>query len=76
MAGTPEGGKKAAKVAKEKGFDAFTTTLLVSPYQNHELIIKVAEEKTKKYGVDFTIYKSGKTSCNSFSYLEILSGFE
>ena len=42
-----------AKVAKEEGFDAFSTTLLVSPYQNHELIIKVAEEKAKKYGVDF-----------------------
>jgi len=42
-----------AKTAKEKGFDAFSTTLLVSPYQNHELIIKVAEEKAKKYGVDF-----------------------
>jgi len=42
-----------AKTAKEQGFDAFSTTLLVSPYQNHELIIKVAEEKAKKYEVNF-----------------------
>ena len=35
------------------GFDAFTTTLLVSPYQNHELLIQVAEEMAEKYGVKF-----------------------
>lgn len=28
----------AAKYAKENGYDAFSTTLLVSPYQKHELI--------------------------------------
>ena len=38
---------------KITGYDAFTTTLLVSPYQNHELLIKVAEEMAKKYGVEF-----------------------
>ena len=42
-----------AKYAKEHGFDAFSTTLLVSPYQKHELIIKIAEEMAKKYGVKF-----------------------
>jgi len=35
------------------GYDAFTTTLLVSPYQNHELLIKVAEEVAEKYDVKF-----------------------
>ena len=40
-----------AKTAKEKGFDAFSTTLLVSPYQNHELLKEVCEEKAKKYGI-------------------------
>ena len=33
----------AAKFAKENGYDAFSTTLLVSPYQKHALIIKEAE---------------------------------
>ena len=38
---------------KEHGFDAFSTTLLVSPYQKHELIIKIANEMAEKYGVKF-----------------------
>lgn len=42
-----------AKYAAEKNFTCFTTTLLVSPYQNHELIKILAEEAQKKYGVEF-----------------------
>jgi hypothetical protein len=45
--------EQTAKYAKENGYDAFSTTLLVSPYQNHEALIKVAEEMAKKYGVEF-----------------------
>lgn len=44
---------KAAQYAKEKGFDAFTTTLLVSPYQNHELIKELGERLSEKYGIGF-----------------------
>lgn len=44
---------KVASIAKEGGFDAFTTTLLVSPYQKHELIKKVGEDAGEKYGVKF-----------------------
>ncbi|TYQ16281.1 UNVERIFIED_CONTAM: hypothetical protein Cloal_2806 [Acetivibrio alkalicellulosi] len=44
---------KVAKFAKEKGFDAFTTTLLVSPYQNHNLIRKIGEEASLMNGVKF-----------------------
>ena len=43
----------AAKYAKENGYTAFSTTLLVSPYQKHELIIKIAEEMAEKYGIKF-----------------------
>ncbi len=39
--------------AKNRGFDAFSTTLLVSPYQKHELLIKVGREIEEKYGVEF-----------------------
>ncbi|MDR2897432.1 MAG: epoxyqueuosine reductase QueH [Spirochaetaceae bacterium] len=43
----------AASFAAEKGFDSFTTTLLVSPYQNHEFIRKTGEETAERYGVRF-----------------------
>jgi len=42
-----------AEYAATHGFDYFTTTLLASPYQNHELIKKLAEEAQKTYGVEF-----------------------
>lgn len=45
--------EQTAKYAKEHGFDAFTTTLLVSPYQNHEKIIEICEEIAKKYDLTF-----------------------
>ena len=43
----------AAKYAKENGFDAFTTTLLVSHNQYHERIKKVGNEMEKKYDIPF-----------------------
>ena len=42
-----------ARYAADNGYDAFTTTLLVSPYQQHDKIAQTAEEKGKKYGVAF-----------------------
>ena len=42
-----------AKFAKENGYDAFSTTLLVSPYQKHELVINIADSMAKKYGIEF-----------------------
>jgi predicted adenine nucleotide alpha hydrolase (AANH) superfamily ATPase len=44
---------KTAEIAKEKGFDAFTTTLLISPQQKHELIKEIGEELAKETGVEF-----------------------
>ena len=44
---------KAAAVAHEKGFDAFTTTLLISPHQRHELIREVGEVVARLTGVEF-----------------------
>ena len=40
--------EQTAKYAKEHGYDAFTTTLLVSPYQNHESLKEIGEELAKK----------------------------
>ena len=39
--------------AAQKGYEAFSTTLLTSPYQNHELIRQTGEECAKRYGVEF-----------------------
>ncbi len=44
---------RTAAYAAENGCDAFTTSLLVSPYQDHELLIRAAESAAKKYGVRF-----------------------
>ncbi len=43
----------AAKTAKEQGFDSFTSSLFISPYQNHELMKAVAEKAAEEYGVAF-----------------------
>ena len=45
--------EQTAKYAKENGYEAFTTTLLVSPYQNHEALIEVAKMMAKKYDIEF-----------------------
>ena len=42
-----------AQYAAEHGFDSFSTTLLVSPYQQHELIAETAERLAREYGVKF-----------------------
>lgn len=45
--------KKAAELAAANGFDAFTTSLLVSPYQKHDLVRQLGEKYAKEYGVEF-----------------------
>jgi len=44
---------KTAKVAQEKGYHAFTTTLLISPYQKHEQIKEIGQELAREQGVEF-----------------------
>ncbi len=39
--------------AKNKGFSHFSTTLLVSPYQNQEAIKDIGEDVAKEVGVEF-----------------------
>ena len=43
----------AAKTAKAEGFDSFTSSLFISPYQKHELMREVAERAAAEYGVTF-----------------------
>ncbi|MBU3955810.1 epoxyqueuosine reductase QueH [bacterium] len=44
---------KTAETARAKGFTSFTTTLLVSPYQNHKFIKEEGERISSLAGVDF-----------------------
>ena len=45
--------EQTAKYAKENGYDSFTTTLLISPYQKHEELIKIGQEMAEKYDIEF-----------------------
>jgi predicted adenine nucleotide alpha hydrolase (AANH) superfamily ATPase len=44
---------EAARFARRGRFDAFTTTLLYSRYQNHGLVREVGEEVAREYDVPF-----------------------
>jgi len=44
---------RTAQVARAQGFDAFTTTLLISPYQDQDLIRGVGREMGQEHGVEF-----------------------
>ncbi|MDO5557627.1 MAG: epoxyqueuosine reductase QueH [Clostridia bacterium] len=45
--------EQTARYAKENGFDTITTTLLISPYQNHEALIEVGKEVANRYDLEF-----------------------
>jgi len=45
--------KATAKTAKDKGFNSFSTTLLVSPYQNQDLLKKIGSAISEVEGVNF-----------------------
>ena len=48
--------EQTAKYAKDNGYDSFSTTLLISPYQNHVALKKIGEEIAEMYGLTF-IYR-------------------
>jgi len=45
--------KRTAQAAKGKRFDAFSTTLLVSPYQDHGMLKSIGDAVSKEEGVGF-----------------------
>lgn len=45
--------EKTAAYAKANGYTHFTSTLFVSPYQNHEAMTREAKAAAEKYGVEF-----------------------
>lgn len=49
----PSGWNRPPAYAATHGYDSFTTTLLVSPYQKHELIRQIGERLAEQYGIQF-----------------------
>lgn len=46
---------KTAKKAKEMGYDAFTTSLTVSPHKNAKIINEIGTMLSNKYKIDFLV---------------------
>ncbi|MBI4826754.1 MAG: epoxyqueuosine reductase QueH [Nitrospirae bacterium] len=44
---------KTAEEASKKGFDAFSTTLLISPYQDFDQLTATGKKISAKHGIDF-----------------------
>lgn len=44
---------ETAKMAANCGFDSFTSSLFISPYQQHDLMREVGERAAAEYGVQF-----------------------
>ena len=45
--------RQTAIEAKKRGFDAFSSTLLISPYQKHALLVEIADRIGKEEGIPF-----------------------
>ena len=45
--------RQTARFAAEHGFTHFSSTLFISPYQNHELLRAAAEQAAQEFGVAF-----------------------
>jgi predicted adenine nucleotide alpha hydrolase (AANH) superfamily ATPase len=52
-----------ARLAESKGFDAFSTTLLYSRFQKHDLLKATCEAIAEKYEIPF-FYRDWRTSWN------------
>ncbi len=48
--------ERTAAIAERKGFDAFSTTLLYSRFQKHDLLKLMGEAVSEKFGIPF-VYK-------------------
>jgi epoxyqueuosine reductase len=64
LEGEPEGGERcfvcyelrlreAAQLAKEGGYDYFTTTLSISPHKNSDKLNEIGNKLAKEYGVSY-----------------------
>jgi predicted adenine nucleotide alpha hydrolase (AANH) superfamily ATPase len=66
--------EKTAARAAEGGYDAFCTTLLISPWQDHQGIRRAAMAAAEKYGVDFLyrdfrpFYRAGQEKARALGF--------
>ena len=65
---------ETARVAKEQGFDSFTASLFISPYQNHDLMLDVANRAAEEYGIEFLcrdfrpLFKAGQEKARELGF--------
>ena len=45
--------ERVVKYAHDNGYDAFSSTLFISPYQKHDLLKSICENLSKKYNIKF-----------------------
>lgn len=45
--------ERVVKYAHDNGYDAFSSTLFISPYQKHDLLKSICEKLSKKYNIKF-----------------------
>lgn len=60
--------EQTAKMAKDRGFNIFTTTLTISPHKKAEIINSIGQAIGKKYGIkfiesDFKKHEGFKRAC-------------
>jgi predicted adenine nucleotide alpha hydrolase (AANH) superfamily ATPase len=72
---------KTAETAKNAGIPAFSTTLLISPFQKHELVKEIGTAAGTKHGVEFIYqdmrehyYQSKQTARESGFYIQKYCG--
>ena len=65
---------ETARQAKELGFDSITSSLIISPYQNHELMRETAQRAAAEYGVEFLyrdfrpLFKQGQEKARELGF--------
>ncbi|MGA2091361.1 MAG: epoxyqueuosine reductase QueH [Endomicrobiales bacterium] len=72
---------ETAREACKKGIDFYSTTLLVSPYQKHDLIRAIGEDVARQFGVGFVyedfrkqFYKGKDVARKEGSYIQKYCG--
>ena len=73
--------RKTAQFAKHNGFELFTTTLLISPYQKHDMIKELGTRISEELGIGFLYhdfregyYKSRELSTRYILYRQKYCG--
>ncbi|MBQ7566672.1 MAG: epoxyqueuosine reductase QueH [Oscillospiraceae bacterium] len=66
--------RRTAEVAKAQGFDTFTSSLFISPYQQHELLRDAAYRAAEEVGVQFLyedfrpMFRDGQTRARELGF--------